>query len=540
MKKLLAIILAVAMICSVFVGCNNASDVEPSGNSNNTPNETASNGSDNGDTQSDVAWDTSKKDEIIVTVVNGYYTAGERALAEAYMELHPETKVTIDVVSDNDAYFAKMQAIFSGDSLDGTSDIVHANFLSSAMGGVALEKGYLRELTDILDMEHPYQDGLVRDMYNDTLLTEARNNFGGTGIGALPFDKTGISFYYNKTVFESYGLSAPETWEELLEICATLEEKGYENPITVGNEASWILASLADAGFRYQEADFLVQPGDAIYDAETMGDNDGFVFDDNNLACDSFTVASAERMLIARNNDIIHSDISRTAWTEFAKLAAYFPENWISGSTDNITEFETQVSPILLNGAWNVGLILDDINQMPEEKRFDWATFNIPGFENAPEGFGNEMRGLYVSGNVMGIIPKNDEDHDARVLDFYLFWYSQEGAQMCYEETLANGNYVQGPCSINGVVLADELMEKLSGFVVEGPVKQYSSDLCGLFATQEADRPVHNDLINKFTAGEISVDEFLDGLAVVMQNDTDARIEAGGYDLDPATPDTPK
>ena len=51
---------------------------------------------------------------------------------------------------------------------------------------------------------------------------------------------------------------------------------------------------------------------------------------------------------------------------------------------------------------------------------------------------------------------------------------------------------------------------------------------------------MHNDLINKFTAGEISVDEFLDGLAVVMQNDTDARIEAGGYDLDPATPDTPK
>lgn len=29
---------------------------------------------------SEAAWDTSKKDEIIVTVINGYYTAGEKKL----------------------------------------------------------------------------------------------------------------------------------------------------------------------------------------------------------------------------------------------------------------------------------------------------------------------------------------------------------------------------------------------------------------------------------------------------------------------------
>ena len=119
------------------------------------------------------------------------------------------------------------------------------------------------------------------------------------------------------------------SWEELLETCQTLRDNGYENPITVGQEASWILASLADAGFRYEESEFLVQPGDAIYDAETMSANDGFVFDDNNLSCDAFTVTSTERMLAARKNDIIHSNISRTSWIEFAKLAAYFPANWI-------------------------------------------------------------------------------------------------------------------------------------------------------------------------------------------------------------------
>ena len=546
MQKWIALLLAVLMLSAIFAGCAKPTTTPEQGDTQQT--ETDTQGTETADQPapqpqegSDAAWDTSKSDEIIVTVINGYYTAGEKKLAEEYTKLHPETKVTVDVVSDNDAYMAKMQSLFSGD-MTGTSDIVHANFLTSALGGneVCFQKNYLRDLSDVLDMQHPYQDGLVRDMYNDTVLTEARNSFGGLGIGALPFDKTGISFYYNKTAFEALGLEAPQTWEELLETCQTLRDNGYENPITVGQEASWILASLADAGFRYEESEFLVQPGDAIYDAETMSANDGFVFDDNDLSCDAFTVPNTERMLAARKNDIIHSNVSRTSWTEFAKLAAYFPANWIGGGADNITEFETQVSPILLNGAWNVGLILDDINNMPESAQFDWATFNIPDFANAPEDFCTNMRGLYVLGNVMGIVPKNDADHDARVLDFYLYWYSQAGAQMCYEETLSNGNFVQGPCMINGVVLKDELMEKLSGFVVEGAVKQYSSELCGLYQTQEADRPIHNDLINKLTAGEIDIDTFLDGLAVVQGNDTDAKIEAGGYDLDPTTADTAK
>mgnify|MGYP000091993214 FL=1 len=544
MQKWIALLLAVLMLSAIFAGCAKPTTTPEQGDTQQADTqgtETADQPAPQPQEGSDAAWDTSKNDEIIVTVINGYYTAGEKKLAEEYTKLHPETKVTVDVVSDNDAYMAKMQSLFSGD-MTGTSDIVHANFLTSALGGneVCFQKNYLRELSDVLDMQHPYQDGLVRDMYNDTVLTEARNSFGGLGIGALPFDKTGISFYYNKTAFEALGLEAPQTWEELLETCQTLRDNGYENPITVGQEASWILASLADAGFRYEESEFLVQPGDAIYDAETMSANDGFVFDDNDLSCDAFTVTSTERMLAARKNDIIHSNISRTSWIEFAKLAAYFPANWIGGGADNITEFETQVSPILLNGAWNVGLILDDINNMPESAQFDWATFNIPDFANAPEGFDTKMRGLYVLGNVMGIVPKNDADHDARVLDFYLYWYSQAGAQMCYEETLSNGNFVQGPCMINGVVLKDELMEKLTGFVVEGAVKAYSSELCGLYQTQEADRPIHNDLINKLTAGEIDIDTFLDGLATVQGNDTDAKIEAGGYDLDPATADTAK
>lgn len=532
-KNLIALLLSMAMVVTALAGCGNSSD-EPT-----TKDETGDTDEKEGEEEpaSDVAWDTSKEDEIIVTVINGYYTAGEKKLAEEYMKLHPETKVTIDVVADNSSYVTKMQTMLSSSDDSTTPDIVHSNFLGDVVGGasVALEKGYIIDMSTILDMEHPYQDGLVRDMYDEMVLTEAKNNSGGTAMQALPFDKCGISFFYNKTAFEELGLSAPETWEELLEVCQTFRDNGVETPITVSSEASWIMASLTDAGFRGQEYDFLVQPGDALWDEATMAANKDFVFDENNLACDAFTVQSEERIAMAKLDGIIFSDISKTAWTEFAKLAAYFPENYIAGGADTVTEFEMQISPILLSGSWNVGLILDDLNQMPEDQQFDWATFNVPGFANAPEGFGSEMRGLYTLGNVMGIVAKDDPDHQARVLDFYLYWYSQAGAQLCYEETLANGNFVQGPCMIKGVTLSDTLNEKLEGFIVEGPVKQFCSQLVGLEQTTEADRAVHNDLLNKFIAGEIELDAFLEQLSEIQKNFVMNQQESNGWDFDPTT-----
>ncbi len=542
-KSLLALLLALVMVIAMFAGCSKTTDTpaetpttqEPA---TDTPAEDNNVAADEAPAAaSDVTWDTSKNDEIIVTVINGYYTAGEKKLAEEYMKLHPETKVTIDVIADNDSYRTKMQTILTSEDSSNTPDIVHSNFFGDVVGGAAaaLSQGYLMDMSPVLDMEHPYQDGLVRDMYDDVVLTEAKNNSGGTMMQALPFDKCGISFFYNKDAFAALGLSVPETWEDLLDVCAKFEEAGYENPITVSSEASWIITSLSDAGFRDHEYDYMVQPGDALYDEATMPYNANFQFDENDLTCDAFVIMSDERIAQAKLDGSIFSDASKTTWTEFAKLAKYFPDNYIAGGADTITDFEMQFSPIMLSGSWNVGLILDDLNQMPADKQFDWATFNIPGFANAPEGFGSTMRGLYVLGNVMGIVAKNDADHEARVLDFYLYWYSQAGAQLCYEETLSNGNYVQGPSMIKGVTLSDTLNEKLAGFIVKGPVKQAMSGLVGISETTEADRPLHNDLINKFVAGEIDLDTFLNGLFEIQTRFVQSQAENAGWDFDPAT-----
>lgn len=57
----------------------------------------------------------------------------------------------------------------------------------------------------------------------------------GEGLYALPFNRSTPMFYYNKTLFDEKGLTAPKTWDELHEIAKQLsvpgERWGFEVPI---------------------------------------------------------------------------------------------------------------------------------------------------------------------------------------------------------------------------------------------------------------------------------------------------------------------
>lgn len=490
----------------------------------------------------DAAWDTEKEDEIVLTVINNYYTAGQKKAAEEYMKLHPETKVTVDVVSDNDSYMTKMTTAFSEDQ-ENAPDIVHGNFVVNALTGsswnLAFEKGYLMDLTPMLDEENPYNDGKpVREAFEESDLAVALNKTGGSKLGILPFDKIGVAFFYNKDVFEKEGVEVPETFEELEAVCETFREKGYEYPVSAGLETSWFLNSIADAGYRTMEETFLVQPGDALWDETTMADNENFKFDENDLSCDKNLINSDERILAYKKENGVNTELNHTIYSTFARIAKYFPLNWAQADTNQIlTEFESGNSPMLLQASYNAGKVLSDINMLPEDQQFEWATFQFPSFETAPEGLQSTLRGLYVLGNEIAVVQKSDEDHMARVKDFYKYMYSPDGAQMIFEETLANGNFIQGPSVIDGVTLDEELQEKLDGFVPEGTSRDWDN-LDGFMRITSADTPVFYDLVNKFSTGEITTEEFLDQLQPLYDEYNEDAIATAGCDLDPATADS--
>ncbi|MFC3852009.1 ABC transporter substrate-binding protein [Salinispirillum marinum] len=61
----------------------------------------------------------------------------------------------------------------------------------------------------------------------------------------VPFSYYQWGIYYNKDVFDRYGLSEPSTWDEFMAVNATLKENGV-TPITIGTRFLWTAAGWFD------------------------------------------------------------------------------------------------------------------------------------------------------------------------------------------------------------------------------------------------------------------------------------------------------
>lgn len=148
------------------------------------------------------AWDSSKKDKIVLSVINNYYTAGWKQMAEEYMKLHPETEVVVDVVADNDAYTQKVTTWLTSDDLTQAADIIHINFASGPNGGynVMYEKDMIYDFNDMMDETNPYNGGKkVSEAFNKDdlpLLQDLGKQY------ALPFDFVGVAIMYNKDILD--------------------------------------------------------------------------------------------------------------------------------------------------------------------------------------------------------------------------------------------------------------------------------------------------------------------------------------------------
>ncbi|WEG09797.1 extracellular solute-binding protein [Microbacterium horticulturae] len=170
------------------------------------------------------------------------------AISDAFEKKYPDVKVTLSTVS-NDNYPATKSSRLTAGNVD---IIVVKNFVEvpdfasdSTSDDVLLAKsGGLVDLTG---------EPFMKNYTPSVLDTQA---IGGKQY-AVP---TGLSYstgvYYNKAIFDKYGLEVPTTWSELQKVMSTLKDKGV-NPFGIGGKDSWPagLAMLGAVGSAYPTAD---------------------------------------------------------------------------------------------------------------------------------------------------------------------------------------------------------------------------------------------------------------------------------------------
>ncbi len=142
------------------------------------------------------------------------------------------------------------------------------NFLVSEAPDVALwfagnrmkffvDQGLLEDVSDVWT---------ANDLENKMSSSFSALTVNGKQYG-VPYAYYQWGVYYRTDIFERYGLSAPNTWEEFLAVCQTLKDNGI-TPITVGTKYLWTAAGWFDyMNIRTNGLDYHLKltDGDASY-----------------------------------------------------------------------------------------------------------------------------------------------------------------------------------------------------------------------------------------------------------------------------------
>ena len=150
------------------------------------------------------------------------FIAGKLAEYEA---AHPDIKFNV-ISAQNQEYKEKIKVVVGGED---TPDIFF-----SWVGDFTerfIREDLILDLKPYLDADPEWRDSLMESQMEQYV------NADGMQYG-IPFRLDCKMFFYNKAIFDEYGLTAPATWDEFINVCETLKSNGV-TPIGFGNLEPW-------------------------------------------------------------------------------------------------------------------------------------------------------------------------------------------------------------------------------------------------------------------------------------------------------------
>lgn len=206
-------------------------------------------------------------------------------------------------------------------------DLMYAR--SYATGQELFEAGFFADCTDI--------PGLM-DNFSDTSRAPWTSKDGK--MFAVPFAAVSHAVYYNKDIFDKAGVSIPQTWEDFLAVCKTLQDKGY-TPLANGIADEWDILECFFLG--------------------------GVVPD--------FVGSASERVKYETGEKKLNDAEFVSAYKAMADVAVYCPKGYESVTyNDSQVLFNSEKAAMFMDGSWTAGVYKD--------ATFAWGVFALP----APKG----------------------------------------------------------------------------------------------------------------------------------------------------------
>lgn len=214
-KKLLGILLCIAMVTTLLAGCKKE-NTETNDDSNNTNSQTDTTDTTEEDTTEETASD--EPVEINMFIASPEYADAINALIEAYKEVKPN--VTINYETTQNDYPTLLKAkINSGDVPD---------IFSSTSG---------KEIGVYLDYSYNVADQPLAEAMTDPVKEVMKS---GEEVHGFAIKGNYFGLIYNKAIFEQAGITSfPQTVAELEAACEKIKAAGY-TPFTTGYAEWWV------------------------------------------------------------------------------------------------------------------------------------------------------------------------------------------------------------------------------------------------------------------------------------------------------------
>lgn len=295
------------------------------------------------------------------------------AVVQAYMEKNPNVEIELQgTSSDEQIRNIKMAA---------QNDTLPELFWMEQGSAVELaENGYLADLTEELTADQDFADGFLPGMLDSLKIDDK--------IYGIPCELQSNGIWINKQLFDQYGLSLPETYEDFIECAKTFSENGII-PLAQGAKDTYTAWAFENMHCRYGFFDHI----DGIIDGTDKWNNEDYL-------------KFYEKIEDMRNNGV-------------------FPENVSTMSYDQSVEaFLGGKAAMLNSGVWDTKKF--DQSDLAENIYYWWG----PTFS---DGIGNQKVSMKAPAHPYCVSAKVKEDDPELynvIIDFLKFYYGKEGTEI--------------------------------------------------------------------------------------------------------------